>query len=139
MAALSKTVDSGCGAIGDYASLNVLESTEEQDLTDNGGDTFTATCTTTGDNAADTTAVSFAGWVTAAASYIQIVAANGDEAVKTSYDTTRYRLEVTDVNCLNIDEEFVRVIGLQVQNTSVGTSSVAIKIASLDAPCYVII
>ena len=57
MAALGHTVDSGSGASGDYASLSALDAAQQQDLTDGGGDTYTATCITTGDNAADTTAV----------------------------------------------------------------------------------
>ena len=114
MAALGNTVDSGSGASGHYASLNALETAQEQDLTDGGGDTYTATGTTTGDNAADTTAVLFKDWVTAAANYITVKAASGDEAVKTGIDETRYRLTGTDVTIIRTDEEYFRFEGLQV-------------------------
>ena len=114
MAALSKTVDPGSGASGDYVSLVALESAEGQDLTDGGGDTFTAICTTTGDNAADTSAAIFNGFITAAANYVRIRAASGDEAVVTGIDATRYRLAVSDAIALRMDESFMRVDGLQV-------------------------
>ncbi len=115
MAALGHTVDSGSGASGDYASLNALESAQQQDLTDNGGDTYTATCITTGDFAADTTSVSFDGWVTAAANYITATAGPGHSAVASGWKATQYRLVVTDVDCLQIYDDHVRVDGLQIQ------------------------
>ncbi len=120
MAALGHTVDSGSGASGNYASLNALEAAQQQDLTDGGGDTYTATCTTTGDKAADTTATGFSGWVTAAANYITVIAAAGHEAVKTGYDTDRYRLATNNATCLDIAADYVRIDGLQIflANTS---------------------
>ncbi len=121
MAALSKTVDSGSGASGDYASLNVLESTEQQDLTDGGGDTFAAICTTTGDNAADTIATVFSGWGTGAGNGISVEAASGDRAIVGGQDATRYRLEVSAGGAvLESAESHFTVDGLQIHNTVTG-------------------
>ncbi len=124
MAALGHTVDSGSGASGDYASLNALEAAQEQDLTDGGGDTYTSTCTTTGDNAADTTAVAFSGWTTGVANYISIEAAPGDVAVKTGVDTSRYRLTNTTAGTpsLLVTVNHLRVVGLQIQHDSSATT-----------------
>ncbi len=127
MAALGHTVDSGSGASGDYASLNALEAAQGQDLTDGGGDTYTATCTTTGDNAADTTATAFLDWTTGVANYISIVAASGDEALITGYVATRYRMELAAI-AISISEDYVRMNALQIQITaSSGT------VAAIDA------
>ncbi len=115
MAALSNTVDPGSGASGDYASLNALEGAQEQDLTDGGGDTYTAINTTTGDNAADTTATTFVGWTTGAANFISVEAASGDQAIKTGWDASRYRLSVTGDTVLIITEAYVRIDGLQIE------------------------
>ncbi len=128
MAALSKTVDSGSGASGDYASLNALESAEQQDLTDGGGDTFAAICTTTGDNAADTTATLLNGFTTGIANYVTVVAASGDEALITGYDTSRYRIEVSNDECLHLVDDYYRFINLQIKTTTTGTTSYGIRV-----------
>ena len=136
MAALSNTVDSGSGASGNYASLNALEAAQEQDLTDGGGDTYTAICTTTGDNAADTTLTQFAEWNTSAANYIDITAAAGDVAVKEELDATRYRLIVNDpvTASIQITEANVRVTNLQVSMSySSDAGQHAIEISSIPA------
>ncbi len=124
MAALGHTVDSGSGASGDYVSLNALGAAQEQDLTDGGGDTYTATCTTTGDNAADTTAVDFDGWTTGIANYILIEAASTDRAEAASYNANKYRMEVSGATALIIREDYVRVDGLQIQLTASSVSSI---------------
>ncbi len=117
MAALGHTVDPGSGASGNYASMNALNVAQAQDLTDGGGDTYTATCTTTGDNAADTVAIQFNGWETAAVSYFSIEAAIGDEAVKNGIDATRFRFEFTNAIGLRFEESFMRINGIQAQST----------------------
>ena len=110
MAEITKDIDTG--GLGDYASLNVWESTEEQDLTDGGGDWMHATNRASGD-AADTISTTINGWTTGIANYILIDAAVGDEAVKTGFVATRARLEVTDARCFYNLEDFVRWDGLQ--------------------------
>ncbi len=116
MAALGHTVDSGSGASGNYASLSALEAAQQQDLTDGGGDTYTATCITTGDNAADTTATAWNGWITATANYVEIKGGAGNRASAAGYGETKYRLEVTDNHALTIQDDHVRVDGLQIRN-----------------------
>lgn len=98
-----------------FQSLNVWESTTQQDLTDGGGDIAIATCASGG--TADTTATAVNGWATAAASYILIESAPTDRAVKDEWDAAKYRLEVVDDDSLGIIDEYVRVDGLQVQMT----------------------
>ncbi len=73
---------------------------------------------------ADTVAVTISGWTTGRENYILIEAASGDEAVKTGWDTNRYRLEVTDARAIDIQEDYVRVDGLQIKLTSVDTNNV---------------
>ncbi len=114
MAALGHTVDPGSGASGDYASLDALIVAQAQDLTDGGGDTYTATCTTTGDKAADTTLCTINGWTTGAANYILIEAASTDRASASGWDTNKYRIENTDNESIWIYENFVRIDGLQI-------------------------
>jgi hypothetical protein len=111
MAALGHEVDPDGG--GDYVSLFALEAAQQQDLTDGGGDTYTATCTSSG-GTADTTAVSFIGWTTGAATYIEIKAKAGDEAIKTSLDVARYR--ITDT--LTFSEDYGRIEDLQSATTN---------------------
>ena len=122
MAALGHTVDSGSGASGDYASLNALEAAQEQDLTDGGGDTYTATCTTTGDKAADTTAVTLLGWTTGAANYISFEAASADRASASGIDANKYRLALDpgDRGIIDISEDYVRLVWLQISGTYAG-------------------
>ena len=120
MAALGHTVDSGSGASGNYASLNALEAAQGQDLTDGGGDTYTATCITTGDKAADTTSVTFDGWTTAVANYVLAEAGSGHEAVKTGIDTNRYRLDVGSGDGIEISIADMRVNALQIEGSSGG-------------------
>ena len=120
MAALSATVDPD--GLDDYTALQTGNATEAQDLTDGGGDTFTFTCRSSS-GTADTTNVDFTAWDTAAASYILVEAANGDEVLKTSYDATRYRLEDTDAHPLRNQENYFRANGLQIKHTYVGTAN----------------
>ncbi len=114
MAALGKTVDSGSGASGDYVSLNAAEAANGQDLTDGGGDTFTFTPTTTGDNAADTTVVDFDGWTTGATTYIKVTSASGDRA-STSWDATKYRYSISDANAILVREDYIWWDGIQTE------------------------
>lgn len=114
MAALGHTVDPDGG--GDYVSLNALNTAQGQDLTDGGGDTYTATCTSSS-SSADTTAAAISGWTTAAANYIEVVADTNHEAKIDDWYAARYRLSVSDSDVLTIGENYVRVHGLQIELT----------------------
>ena len=70
MAELGKTVDTD-GA-GDYLTLAALRSAEAQDLTDGGGDNFTASCTATA-GTADPTAIRWFSWTMSATNRLKIL------------------------------------------------------------------
>ena len=114
MAALTATVDPD--GTKDYLSLQAADTGEQQDLTDGGGDTMTLTNFSTG-GTADTTEADIFGWTTGAANFILIEASSSDKAESASYNTSKYRLEVTDpsVASLTIRENYVRVDGLQIR------------------------
>jgi len=121
LAALTATVDPDGG--GDYTSLFDCEATEQQDLTDNGGDTWTCTCEASS-NSADTTAgVRFVGWTTSADYDITIQAGSGEEAVKDAWKTDRYRLDGADDDILSLEEDYITLTGLQIGMSSTGDNS----------------
>ena len=128
MPALTVTVDTAGG--GDYSSLNAAESAEQQNLTDGAGDTWTATCTVGSGSAADTTAVTFSGWTTGATTFIEIVAATAERAVASGYSTSNYRLDATDAHSLTMNEEYMRVDGLQIQQIFSASSRACIRQSS---------
>lgn len=107
------TFDIDTGGAGDYVSLNAWESAQQQDLTDGGGDWMHATCRASGD-AADIVATAIDGWTTAPASYILTDTANGEQAIKASYDAGRYRVEVSDATLIAIYENYVRINEFQI-------------------------
>ncbi len=122
MAALGHTVDSGSGASGDYASLSALESAQQQDLTDGGGDTYTATCITTGDNATDI-AATFSTWTTSVDYYITIIV-NPAYRHDGKWNATKYRITTAIANyVLFCDVAYTRIIGIQADQAYVSGSS----------------
>ena len=131
MAALSCIVDTD-DQTGDYASLNAALVGEAQDLTDGAGDTYTINCQATTD-VADTTAAAVTGWTTGEAEYITIKAVAGEEAIKTGWSATRYRLMVTDNTCLAVSEDYVRIEGLQVGPNADTTNSYGIHYNNVGA------
>ncbi len=127
MAEITKDIDTG--GLGDYASLNVWESTEQQDLTDGGGDWMHATNRASGD-AADTIATTINGWILAEFNYILIDAAAGEEALKTGWSDTRCRLATIDANpTLTIADNYVRLKRLQIKNSGLTVDRTAVLIS----------
>ena len=125
MAALGHTVDTD-GISGDYASLNALEAAQNQDLTDGAGDTYAATCqASTG--VADTVSTVFSGWTTDVGEDITVIAAPGHEAIKTSYDVSRYRLEVSNDECIYFNEEYCNIIGIQMTGEYTDTETYTLR------------
>lgn len=112
-----------------YTSLNAWEAAEQTDLPTD-GDWHHVYWRSSG-GTADTTEIEISGWTTAAANYILIEAADGDEALKSGWDATRCRLEVTDPNvaALVLVEDYIRVYGLQIRHIySSASTKHAIKI-----------
>ncbi len=108
-----------------YASLNAWESAEQTNLvTDT--DTHTVYCRSSA-GTADTVSCRISLWTTSASYYITIKAEDDNKAIKTGWDTNRYRMEITasgaGQECLSINEEFTRVIGLQLHIINSGENT----------------
>lgn len=119
MADLGHTVDPG--GTGDYVSLNALLAAQAQDLTDGGGDTYTATCITTNGNP-DTAVVSDSGWTTGIGNELTFLV---DPAHRHDgkYNTAKFRVE-RSLDGFLLSSDAVEVIGMQIQLTrSSGTTT----------------
>lgn len=101
---------------GDYTSLSAWESGEQADLVTL-DEIRVAECYAM----SDTTAVDINGWTTDATRYIKITVPQA-ERHNGKWNTAKYRLEVSaaDNSVLWVQEDFVRLEGLQVYNTSTG-------------------
>lgn len=117
MAALGHTVDPD--ATGDYLTLSALDAAQEQDLTDGGGDTYLATCISSG-GTLDSTVCVIDGWVPGSGNELTI---QGDWTSGV-YDATKYRLDVNAqwTGALHISDDYVLLKDFQVGNTN-GSSS----------------
>jgi hypothetical protein len=110
MATITKTVDTD-GVTGDYSSLSAWEAGEQTDLVAAGNIHIVSCQATTG--VADTTACTVNGWTTGASNYIQIQQ-TGAARHSGTWDSSLYRLELTDSSGLYLVEDYVRVDGLQI-------------------------
>ncbi len=95
-----------------YTSLNAWNSAEYTNLVAD-GDWHHVYCRASS-GTADTTAIGVDSWTTDATHYIIIEAAEGDEATPSKWDNTIYRLE----NQLTVNNDYTRVIGLQITHNS---------------------
>ena len=120
MAALGHTVDTD-GVTGDYSSLNALEAAQQQDLTDGGGDTYTATCQATTD-VDDTTTVDFDGWTTDATNFITITATADQHSMNRS-DGYQFVGDVAWGHSFAITEAYTVVEGLALRNSAAYAAS----------------
>lgn len=82
------------------------------------------------DSAADTTAVTINGYTTGENNYIKVYTpnsttteANTSQRHSGVWDTSKYRLEVTNAVCFRNDDDYVRVDGLQINNISTTSGS----------------
>lgn len=114
------TTNATSGAQAAYASLNAWEAAEQTNLVSD-GDIHEVRCEGTGDTGAG---VSINGWTTGASNYIYIVAESANRHDGT-WSTGKYYLEGASsaTGRLNILEDYVRVEGLQIRNTSGGAGS----------------
>jgi len=108
-----------------YVSLNAWEAAEQSSLTGQG--VHTVLCSTGSGTAADTTAVTIAGWSAFSSSnYIHVKANTGHEA-GSKWDDTIYRLQAAPtVWLLDIDVPYTIVEGLQLRETSTTIRSYAV-------------
>jgi hypothetical protein len=113
-----------------YRSLFDAEAAEDADITGLGAYTFRCHATT---GAADTTAVTFVGWTTTAADYIVIEGATGHRAKASGWDANIYRLSTVDTIALLLNEQYVRVDGLQIENTGITTNKAALSFTTVSA------
>lgn len=98
---------------GDYSSLSSAEAGEQGDLVSLDRQ-LDIECY----SMADTTAVTIIGWTTDATRYVRIVAPSAERHAGV-WSTSKYRLSVASAftTILNVNEEFVRIEGLQVEGT----------------------
>ncbi len=117
MADLTHTVDPD--GTGDYVSLSALEAAQQQDLTDGGGDTYTAkNISSSGTD--DTTQLTWDGWVTAAANYAKIIVEQANRHAGV-WDAAKPVLgPITGDYTFKIRDQYIRVEGLQVGIEDVG-------------------
>lgn len=119
---------------GDYLSLNAFNAAEAADITGGAGDK-TVDCTSSS-GSADTATCLVGGWTTDATHRLVISAAAGDEALKTAWDASRYRLSGTDAdNFLYINDEYVTINALQIENnySAAGARCDTVYIAGIGA------
>lgn len=133
-----------------FKSLNIWEAARDADLTggDGGGNYVVerAICGSAHANhTADTTAVTIDGWTTSANSYIDILTDASNRA-GCSWDTSKYRHApvVAWGHSFTVNEEYVRVDGLQASNVGSGGYAVSFSYwdigASTDlrvSACYI--
>ena len=124
---VTKIVDPGEGAGHDYHSLSLWEAGQQKNLV-TADEIAIAKCRAT-DGDADTTYVEIDGWVTSSTQYIKIWT-DPTESYRHpgKWDNTKYRL-VTASGAMAIIEKYVRIYGLQVENTEGDWNTGAIKIA----------
>jgi parallel beta-helix repeat protein len=115
------TTNNEAGATAAYATAAAWEAAEETDL-DAAGNWMHALSSTGSGTTADGK-VDVVGWTTSAASYISFEANTGHFAVKDKWDPDIYRMEYTDNHVMRIQEDYVRVNGIQIKHTYSGTAN----------------
>jgi hypothetical protein len=105
-----KVVDPDSGAGFDYTSLNTWESTEQGDLTTATiGKACVAVCrSSSGGN--DSSKVNINGWTTESVNYVKV---QGERPTGASWDSSKWRIEITDDDPFDISEDYVRLDAVQ--------------------------
>jgi len=124
-----------------YDSLSDWEAAEQTTLD---GDWHHVYCRASA-GTADIASVSILGWTQVDADdYILIDAASTDRASASGYDADKYRLEVTDDECIYILEKYVRVSGLQIKPiadagvaSGIRVGAVGTSVIYIDS-CYIV-
>lgn len=116
-----------------YTSLSAWESNEQTDLVNDGNWMHVYCRASSGTEDGD--AFTISGWTTGVANYILIEAADGDQAVKTGIDSSRYRLTGGGAyfqRLLTISVNNVRLKGIQIDYAPPESYSYAIYLINLD-------
>lgn len=93
-----------------YSSLNIAETARAADITAGNAVRFLCHNTLGG---TDSTAVVFSGgWVTDADSYIKVEAASAFRHAGV-WDASKYHIVTTDAHCIHVQEDYVRIDGIQ--------------------------
>lgn len=112
---------------GDYTSLSAWEAGEQANITGLGPSI--AECY----SMADTTAVVIAGWTTTAADYIRIYTPI-TERHDGKWNTAKYRLSVANATAILIQEDYVRLEGIQLEvNAANAANQFGISISGITA------
>jgi len=113
-----------------YTSLSAAEAAEQTDLV-SAGNIMLFECRSSG-GTADTTSPTFATWTVDATNYVIVRATTDHEALKTGWDSSRYRLEVTDDQAMDIRIPYIRIEKLQIKKVFVAaTFSVTFMITGI--------
>ena len=110
-----------------YSSLNAAENDRDANIT--GGNAVAFNCRGV---AADTAAVTIGNWITDADSYVRVYteAANRHAGV---WSDTKYRITPTNANVLTINENYVRIDGIQLEVLNSTTTSYHVNVGGIDA------
>lgn len=108
------TEDRTDGSTRAYATLGEWQTEEAKDITGIAGGHIVTCSAPTG--VADAGQVYIGTWVTDATHPVRIESAVGDEALKTGWDTSRYRIESTDqqFGTLRFVADNIHLVGLQI-------------------------
>ena len=120
-----KIIDPNGGAGYDYLSLNAWETAMQKDLMA-ADEISIAKCRCTG-GTADTTSCTILDWTTDVNRYIKIWTdpAEGYRHNGTYQTGNKYRMEVSNNYCLQIQEENVKVYGIEFKTTATGSGQSA--------------
>ena len=103
------------GGTGHYTNLSIWESGEQTNLTASNKIAI-AECRAT-NGAADTAGTTINGWDTSATNYIKIYT-SGSNRHSGIWNTNKYRISITDDSCMAILDDYVKVIGIQMETSS---------------------
>ncbi len=102
-----------------YSSSNLAEAGLQKDL-DAVNEQMTVHCRAS-NGSADVLALKIDGWTTSAVDYLEWRAAATDKALPDRYNTSKYRIQRGNLYCININEDYVRIVDIQTQSTQQST------------------
>lgn len=107
----------------DYSTLNSAEANEQGDISaSTGTDEYVVIECYATSGTADTTATTFSGWTTQSGNYIQIITPESHRH-EGSWDTSTYRLESSSGDCFSVEEDYLRIEGLQIRTVSINVNN----------------